>query len=71
MTEKRWLSALKPMASTPIQWQAFEEMLDYYIGIQYKSLDQAADPVEIYRAQGAVMAFRKLKNLRDEINVTK
>jgi len=70
MTEKRWLSALKPMASTPIQWQAFEEMLDYYIGIQHKSLEQNAEPVEIYRAQGAVMAFKKLKRLREEINAT-
>jgi hypothetical protein len=71
MTEKRYLSALKPLASTPIQWQAFEEMLDYYIGMQHKALDQAVDTVEIYRAQGAVMALRKLKQLRDEINATK
>jgi hypothetical protein len=68
MTEKRWLSALKPMASTPIQWQAFEEMLDYYIDIQYKSLEQNAEPVEIYRAQGAVMALKRLKKLKDEIH---
>jgi hypothetical protein len=68
MTEKRWLSALKPMASTSIQWQAFEEMLDYYIDIQHKSLEQNVELVEIYRAQGAVMALKKLKRLREEIN---
>ncbi len=70
MTEKRYLSALKPLASTRVQWQAFEEMLDYYIGIQYKSLEQNSEPVEIYRAQGAVMALKKLKRLREEINAT-
>jgi len=68
MTEKKWLSPLKPMASTPIQWQAFEEMLDYYIGIQQKSLEQSTEPVEIYRAQGAVMSLKKLKKLKEEIH---
>jgi hypothetical protein len=41
MTEKKWLSALKPLASAPTQWQAFEDMVDYYISIQQKSLEQA------------------------------
>jgi hypothetical protein len=68
MTEKKWLSALKPLASAPTQWQAFEDMVDYYISIQQKSLEQANETVEIHRAQGAVMALKKLKQLRDEIN---
>jgi hypothetical protein len=67
MTEKRWLSALKPLASTPIQWQAFEEMLDYYVDIQHKSLEQNSEPVEIYRAQGAIIALKRLKQLKNEI----
>jgi len=71
MTEKKWLSALKPMASTPIQWQAFEDMLNYYAAVYQKSLEQAAEPVEIYRAQGAVMALKKLKQLKDEIHAAK
>ena len=71
MTEKKWLSALKPLASTPVQWQAFEEMLDHYMSIQQKSLEQAAEPIEIYRAQGAVLALKKLKQLKDEIHGAK
>jgi hypothetical protein len=43
-------------------------MLDYYIDIQHKSLEQNVELVEIYRAQGAVMALKKLKRLREEIN---
>jgi hypothetical protein len=38
--------------------------------VQHKSLEQNEDPVEIYRAQGAVMALKKLKRLREEINAT-
>ena len=71
MTEKKWLSALKPMASTPIQWAAFEQMLDFYAGIQQKALEQAAEPVELYRAQGAVMLLKKLRQLKDEIHGSK
>lgn len=67
MTEKKWLSALKPMVSTPIQWQAFEEMLDFHANIYQKSLEQATEAVEIHRAQGAVMALKKLRQLRQEI----
>lgn len=71
MTEKKWLSALKPLASTPIQWQAFEEMLNFYANLYQKSLEQATEPVDVYRAQGAVMVLKKLKQLKDEINGSK
>jgi hypothetical protein len=67
MTEKKWLSALKPLVSAPVQWQAFEDMVDYYTSIQQKSLEQATNTVEIHRAQGAVMALKKLKQLKNEI----
>jgi hypothetical protein len=46
-------------------------MLNYYAAVYQKSLEQAAEPVEIYRAQGAVMALKKLKQLKDEIHATK
>ena len=71
MTEKKWLSALKPMAASPIQWEAFEQMLDFYLGMHQKALEQAADPVEIYRSQGSVIALKKLKQLKDEIHASK
>lgn len=71
MIEKKWLSGLKPLASTATQWNAFEEMLNFYIGVNQKSLEQGAEPIDIYRAQGAVMALKKLKQLKDEIHAAK
>lgn len=68
MTEKKWLSALKPLAHNNNTWQAFEDMLDFYIELSVKQLEQASEPVGIYRAQGAVASLKKLKTLRDEIN---
>ena len=70
MAEKEWLSKLKPLASNNIQWQAYEQMLEYYLVMQSKKLEQANDPVELYRAQGAIAALRKLKTLRDEIHAS-
>ena len=68
MTDKKWLSALKPLVHKQTQWKAFEEMLDFYIALKQNALEQASDPHEIYRAQGAIGALRRLKTLRDEIN---
>lgn len=68
MTEKKWLSALKPIAHNNNTWQAFEEMLSFYIELSVKQLEQAEDPVHMYRAQGAIASLKKLKLLRDELN---
>lgn len=68
MTEKKWLSALKPLAHNNNQWVAFEEMLSFYIELSVKQLEQAEDPVHLYRAQGAIASLKKLKLLRDELN---
>ena len=46
-------------------------MLNFYIGVNQKSLEQGAEPIDIYRAQGAVMALKKLKQLKDEIHAAK
>lgn len=67
-TEKKWLSALKPLSNNVHAWNAFEEMIDHYISLQVKQLEQAEDPVYMYRAQGAIASLKKLKLLRDEIN---
>lgn len=68
MTEKRWLSALKPLVTNRVQWDAYLEMLDAYLVHQNKKLYQATEMVDVYRAQGAVHLIEKLKMLRDEIN---
>lgn len=69
--EKKWLSALKPLAHNNIMWQAYEDMLSFYIDLNTKKLEQASDPIDIYRAQGAIASLKKLKTLRDEINAEK
>jgi predicted transcriptional regulator len=66
---KDYLSKLKSLVNTNNQWEAFCDMLDYNINLQHKKLEQANDPVEVYRAQGAIAALRSLKYLKDEINV--
>jgi hypothetical protein len=71
MSEKKWLSALKPLAHNTIMWDAFEDMIDYYVALRVKELEQAEDVVHLHRAQGAIASLKKLKTLRDEINAEK
>lgn len=71
MSEKKWLSALKPLTQNTIMWNAFEEMIDYYVALRVKELEQAEDVVHLHRAQGAIASLKKLKTLRDEINAEK
>lgn len=63
-----FLSKLKGFVSNNNQWQGFVEALDYEIEMQRKQLEQSKDPIEIYQAQGAIFALRKLKFLRDQAN---
>jgi hypothetical protein len=66
--EKPWLSPLKAMVNQPLQWKAFEEMLDHHIALRVRELEQAEHTVDLHRAQGAIASLKKLKTLRDEIN---
>lgn len=66
--KKPFLSKLKTLVNTRTQWDAFNEMLDYSVGLHQKKLEQAVDMIDIYKAQGAIQALRQLKFLRDEVN---
>ena len=35
---------------------------------QHRTMEQAKDPVDIYKAQGAVQMIKYLKGLRDQVN---
>lgn len=35
---------------------------------QHRTMEQATDPVDIYKAQGAVQMIKYLKGLRDQVN---
>lgn len=52
-------------------WDAFQELLDAEIASKHKDLEQASDMREIGKAQGAIAALRRLKYLKDEVNVHK
>jgi len=62
------LNRLKSVFNTHIIWEAFTTVLEYKARGYYKILEQAKDPVDIHRAQGALDALMKMKRLRDEIN---
>ena len=65
---KAFLSKLKGFVSNNNQWQGFIEALDYEIEMQRTKLEQSKDPIEIYHAQGAIFALRKLKHLRNQVD---
>lgn len=53
------------------KWDAFNAVLDNYISFYQKTLEQSADEKELYKAQGAITALRKLKYLKEEVNGAK
>jgi tRNA splicing ligase len=53
------------------KWDAFNVILDNYISFHQKTLEQSSDEKELYKAQGAIAALRKLKYLKEEVNGTK
>lgn len=71
MSDKTYLPKLKGMLTTPHQWDAFVEMLDYHVEQQRRMMEQSNDMRDVFKAQGAIAALRHLKYLKDEINVHK
>jgi hypothetical protein len=68
---KLYLPKLKGFVNTNATWEAFQEMLDAEIANKQKDLEQASEMREIGKAQGAIAALRRLKYLKDEVNVLK
>ena len=56
------------MVNNKRQWDAFNNYIDWTIVQQQTNLEQNTDIVHIHKAQGAIGALRKLKQLRDEVN---
>jgi hypothetical protein len=54
-----------------VTWDAFLDLLDTEIENKQRDLEQASDMREIGKAQGAIAALRRLKYLKDEVNVHK
>lgn len=60
--------SLKKLVNDKELWDAFTQELDECISQQHKSIENISDPVEVYRAQGKISAYRNLKYLRDKVN---
>ncbi len=56
------------MTNSNSQWEAFNNYIDILIEDQHVAMEQAEHTTIVYRCQGAVLALRRLKSLRDEIN---
>lgn len=60
--------SLKAMVNTRESWDEFCDYLDKKIAEQHRSLESISDPVGVYKVQGQILALRKLKHLRAELN---
>jgi pyruvate carboxylase len=66
--DKQILAKLKSWVNTKRSWDGYTEYLDALIDQYHLTTDRANDPVDIYRAQGALNLIKKLKTLREEVN---
>jgi hypothetical protein len=66
--DKAFLPKLKGMLNSPHLWDAFVEKLDYDIEQHQRKLEQATEMSDVFKAQGAIVALRQLKYLKEEIN---
>jgi hypothetical protein len=68
MMDKPFLPKLKGMLNSPHLWEAFVEKLDYDIEQHQRKLEQTTEMSDVFKAQGAIVALRQLKYLKEEIN---
>ena len=66
--QSKYLPKLKALVNQPNSWNAFKEHLDVLLEAQHRTMEQAKDPVDIYKAQGAVQMIKYLRGLRDQVN---
>lgn len=59
---------LKPFVNDHKLWESFTALLDKKISDCHKTMEQATDTVCLFQKQGEIIALRRLKNLRDEVN---
>ena len=61
--------ALKKLVNDKQLWDAYVEYLDDKISSAHKRLEQENQTDNMYRVQGEIASLRRLKYMRDEINV--
>jgi flagellar biosynthesis chaperone FliJ len=60
--------SLKRIVNDYSMYNSLIEEFDERIEQQQKKLVQSKDPVDIYRAQGAILQLQNLKSLREKVN---
>lgn len=63
--------SLKRFVNDKEQWDAFTLYLDNLISNQHRSMESLHTSEELYRAQGAIQAYKNVKYMRDVINGSK
>jgi tRNA splicing ligase len=66
--QAHYYTALSDLVNRKQKWDAFNYILDNYITFHQKTLEQSNDEKEMFKAQGAITALRKLKYLKEEVN---
>lgn len=61
--------SIKKLVNDPELYGALLEHLDVMIAKEQKNLESLTDTTLVFRAQGAISALRKLKLLREAVNV--
>ena len=59
---------LRRYVNDRVFWDAFLQELGSEIAMQHKRLEQAIEPVEIYRSQGSIDMLKRLQRMRDKYN---
>jgi hypothetical protein len=60
--------SLKEIVNTKNLWDSLLEELDERIAMAHKGMETATTLEDVFRYQGEVRAFRRLKQLRDKVN---
>lgn len=60
--------SIKKLVNDTETYNSFLEELKSLVEKEQKTLEQAVDPVVLYKAQGALATLRKLQTLREIVN---
>jgi hypothetical protein len=63
-------AALNDLVNRKHKWDAFNAVLDRYLEMSFKKLEQSTELADIYRAQGSIEAIKRFKLLKEEVNGT-
>mgnify|MGYP003629112800 FL=1 len=61
--------SLKSLVNDKPLWDSFTEELDKRLADTHRAMEQGNDCHSLYRLQGQATALRKLKQLREYVNV--